>query len=502
MFTWTKKFAPSDAAQTMSESAPHKEQGDMHLRRSQLDDAARCYRHAVSINPAYSEAHINLGFVLREQGKYSEAEQHLTRAISINPNVADAYYVLGTVLRDQNDQDAAIRNFTKALDLKPDFEAVYPDLCFALFKNGQLEDAKHVIARGIAIYPNSAQFQLYLGNLLSQEQDYEHALACFKKGLAIEPTSPELHNNLGNVLFRQGKISEAIDCYELAVATKPDHVAALLSLGNAYLVLSAPEKALTCFQQVIKLEPENSAVHLVAALSGNDPERASSQYLEQLFDQFADGFDSHMVQALRYNIPEQLVDLIRRSSDPPVKGWNILDLGCGTGLVGSEIALYARQLVGVDLSAKMLVKAKARNLYHRLEQSDLLPMMRSEAASGYDVVIAADVFVYLGKLDELVIQVRRLLRPAGLFAFSVEALEPLKLEDSRQDTPGDYRLNHSGRYAHSIAYLRRIASDACFDVEHLVPAQGRLDRGEPVQAYLALWHRPLPTKKIQAATAA
>ena len=55
----------------------------------------------------------------------------------------------------------------------------------------------------------------------------------------------------------------------------------------------------------------------------------------------------------------------------------------------------------------MLEKARERNLYDRLEQLDLLTMMQGEAAASYDVVFAADVFVYLGKLDELVEQAQK-----------------------------------------------------------------------------------------------
>ena len=154
------------------------------------------------------------------------------------------------------------------------------------------------------------------------------------------------------------------------------------------------------------------------------------------------------------------------------------------------LAPYARQLVGVDLSAKMLDKARERNLYHRLEQLDLLTMMQGEAAASYDVVFAADVFVYLGKLDELVDQARRLLRPGGLFAFSVESLDALAGDAAALPDRRDYKLNVTARYAHSIAYLTRMAADNGFDVLSTTGTQHRLDRGKPVQGYLALWRRP------------
>jgi predicted TPR repeat methyltransferase len=144
-----------------------------------------------------------------------------------------------------------------------------------------------------------------------------------------------------------------------------------------------------------------------------------------LFDVYAQRFDSHLVQVLNYSVPEKLAASAALFPSGGEK-WAILDLGCGTGLSGAAIAQFARHMVGVDLSSKMLDKARERNLYARLEQLDLLAMMEAEPAASYDVVFAADVFVYLGKLDELVSQARRLLRPGGLFAFSVESLEALQ----------------------------------------------------------------------------
>jgi len=109
-----------------------------------------------------------------------------------------------------------------------------------------------------------------------------------------------------------------------------------------------------------------------------------------------------LVRELQYSVPENLVSLARQRARNPDNKWDVLDLGCGTGLIGVAIAPYARNLVGVDLSAKMLAKARDRNLYRRLEQQDLLSMMKHEPASSYDLIVAADVFVYLGNLEDII----------------------------------------------------------------------------------------------------
>jgi predicted TPR repeat methyltransferase len=122
------------------------------------------------------------------------------------------------------------------------------------------------------------------------------------------------------------------------------------------------------------------------------------------------------------DVHEKFVALVTRHS-PAIEKWSILDLGCRTRLVCLEIAEFARLLVRVHLSAKMLRKAHARNLYHRLKRFDLLSMMQSEHASSFDAIIAADIFVYLGKLDEIISEAKRLLCRTGVFAFSIETVE-------------------------------------------------------------------------------
>src|SRR5262249_49873862 len=103
--------------------------------------------------------------------------------------------------------------------------------------------------------------------------------------------------------------------------------------------------------------------------------------------------------------------------------WDVLDLGCGTGLMGAQLAAHTRRLVGVDLSRKMLQQAGKRGIYQALECRDIAEVLEAAEPGSYDIVAAADVFVYMGKLDALVARLKTVLRPTGMFAFSVEAVE-------------------------------------------------------------------------------
>ena len=114
-------------------------------------------------------------------------------------------------------------------------------------------------------------------------------------------------------------------------------------------------------------------------------------------------------------------------------------------------------------------------------------MMRGESVSSYDVIIAADVFIYVGKLDEIIREIKRLLRPGGVFAFSLEALVASSDEESAQGRERDYRLQPTCRYSHSTGYMARLASANGFVPEKLVGARIRMEKGQPVHGYLVLW---------------
>jgi predicted TPR repeat methyltransferase len=164
--------------------------------------------------------------------------------------------------------------------------------------------------------------------------------------------------------------------------------------------------------------------------------------------------------------------------------WDVLDLGCGTGLVGAEIAPHSQRLVGIDLSANMIDRARDRGVYGELHCADLSAGLAAEEArkARYHVITAADVFVYVGKLDSLLAAIRRCLHPRGLLAFSAEAA------DGASEIPlQGYRLGLMGRYGHRVDYLERLAAQNRFEIELMREASIRFEHGHPVPGWLCVF---------------
>ena len=451
-------------------------------------DALAAMQRAATLLPGDGEALNNLGIVLHNLNRLGEAEASFRRALQIKPDYAEAHCNLGSLLNDMRRQDEAEASFRRALQIKPDYAEAHCNLGSLLNGVRRQDEAEASFRRALQHRSDLAEAHSNLGNILKDMGRLNEAEASYCRALEIAPHLAEAHNNLGIVLQELARPDEAEASYRKALQIRPDYSDAYANLAHTLSSLGRTNEALACYQRQIELDPEAvSAQHHIAALTGKNTERAPDGYIEKLFDSYADKFDTHLQQALEYEAPAKLAALVERHLMPVAEKWSILDLGCGTGLVGSAMAPFARQLVGVDLSEKMLKKANARNIYQRLERSDLLAMMRSEKASSYDVIVAADVFIYLGRLDEIVGEIKRLLRPDGVFAFSIETLDPPSNEEESQSIEQEYRLKETGRYSQSISYLARLASVNDFLSKEMVAVQIRMEKGKPVKGHLVLW---------------
>src|SRR5262249_51182540 len=143
----------------------------------------------------------------------------------------------------------------------------------------------------------------------------------------------------------------------------------LLSLGGRLQRLHLHEAVTECVR-LLAAEPQSPLTqHAIAALRGDNPEHLSAHYVRQLFDAYAPDFDQSLIGKLAYSAPRELADSVLALHERP-RPWHMLDLGCGTRLVAAKLAPHTAHIVGIDLSPKMIERARQRNLYARLVCED------------------------------------------------------------------------------------------------------------------------------------
>ena len=286
------------------------------------------------------------------------------------------------------------------------------------------------------------------------------------------------------MLAESGEPASAAELMEQALELVPHWAAGWFTLATYREKAGDAPGAIAALNEVLALDAGDVfGARLKLAVLGavEMPDRPPSLYVERLFDDYADRFETSLVEKLGYSVPGKLAALIAGAADMPPHFRLAVDLGCGTGLFGPEIRGRVDRLEGFDLSKGMLAKAAEKDVYDHLGQADLSlePLLSgvfdADLQPGRaDLITAADVLMYLGDLHGVMAIVRMLAADDAVFAFSVE--------DAEQ--PEGFVLRHSLRFAHSEAYVREILADHGFAVQDLSRSAIRMDAGKPVHGIL------------------
>ncbi|MFB2566399.1 methyltransferase domain-containing protein [Rhizobium sp. IMFF44] len=288
------------------------------------------------------------------------------------------------------------------------------------------------------------------------------------------------------MLAESGEPASAAELMEQALELAPRWAAGWFTLAAYREKAGDAPGAIAALNEVLLLDEGDvfGARLKLAVLGGAEvPDRPPSLYVERLFDDYADRFETSLVEKLGYSVPGKLATQIAETAGIPKHFRLAIDLGCGTGLLGPEIRARVDRLEGYDLSKGMLAKAGEKGVYDHLGQADLSlkpelsGVFDEEFAVGRaDLITAADVLMYLGDLRGVAAIVQKLSANGAVFAFSVE--------DAEQ--PDGYVLRDSLRFAHSEAYLRQILTGHGFAVLDLTRSVIRMDGGKPVHGILFL----------------
>jgi predicted TPR repeat methyltransferase len=372
------------------------------------------------------------GRLEHQRGRSLSAHDLVRRSIELDPASSAAYNDLGDIYRSLGSPASAVKAYNRALELRPDHPEAARSLAAVTEKLRRLEASAEAHRRAIERAPADADALYALAADYKEMGGIEEAVEILKKALQVRPEW-EGFRELGALQYAIGRIADVVETYEAWLRTEP---------GNAV------------------------ARHLLAACTGkNVPARASDAFVTLDFDRFADTFDAKL-EGLEYRAPALIGEALRRSAGEPRGDLEILDAGCGTGLLGQYLRPYARRLVGVDLSRKMLEKAARLSLYDGLVVAELASFLRA-SPGGFDIVASSDTLVYFGELGEVFAAARRSLRPSGMLVFTLER------EANAAETPTGYRIHPHGRYSHTELYVRSALAEAGFEAVEIEKANLR-----------------------------
>jgi predicted TPR repeat methyltransferase len=322
--------------------------------------------------------------------------------------------------------------------------------------------------------------RISLGRALLAAGKTEQALGVLREAAGLAPGVADAALALGEALLSAGHLPTAIAEFERALRLDAASEAAHYALGCAWLEAGEAERAM---EFLAKLAGSRSAFaaaaaeKLSAAIAMRRAGRSAPGYVRHLFDQFSADYDRRMLAELSYRAPLILRGLADMLLGAQSHALDILDLGCGTGLAGEAFKDLARRLDGIDLSPRMIDKARERGIYDLLQIADIESALQEQGPS-YDLVLAADTLVYLGDLGPVFKGVAARLKAGGFFLFTVE-----------KSTGADYELGPKRRYRHAETYLREEAARASLDVMGLLQCSPRDEAKLPVEGFAAALQR-------------
>lgn len=405
----------------------------------------------------------------------------------------------------------------------------------------QCDEAQRLVKAAIQLAPANARYRRSLGVVLEAAQQYELAADAYQRAVEKRPNDVQTHLDLARVLKAADRHARAADAYKAALLLQPDHPSAHYKLASVLKQLGKHQAAAHHYREQLRLDPTNSlaafwlAAVEPAAAAAAPVAACPSSLVAKLFDGYAENFDSHLVHKLRYQTPEMLMDCVwqaaaaaagtdcsalqRSSSSSSSPVWRrCADLGCGTGLMGPLLRPHCSQLCGVDLSAGMVAKAQQRGCYDELAVAELgqyLQEAQAGGGAGFDLLVAADVFVYIGELLPVLQPAAAAAADRALFAFSTEMLPTTSgtPNSSSSSSSGDrdgldqavaaaqatagvsaaeagYMLQATGRYAHSAGYLRQAAAASGWQLVLIKESVTiRYNAGQPILGNLCVLQR-------------
>ena len=411
-------------------------------RAGRLDEAKRLYEQILAADHANASAWHFLGVLQHQRGHSDEAIASLTRALELDPRYVDACNNLGNIFRETNQFDEALRAYERAVEIAPNHADAWNNLGVMRSGRGEYAEAEKSYARAIDIDPSHLAAWQNRGSLATRVNEFDASIAAFRRALELKPGDSAAYSGLSRAFYRAGRIDEAVAVYNEWLAADPDNPIAR---------------------------------HMLAACTGSGaPSRASDNFVRNTFDNFAGSFEQ-VLDRLGYRAPTLIAECLDRIVPDTAVDLVIADAGCGTGLCADFLRRRAKRLVGVDLSAGMLARARSRKIYDELIESELASWLSGRSAE-FDVIVSADTLCYFGALEEAIAGATQALRPGGLFAFTVERAS---------DEVSEYHLDPTGRYSHAERYVRRVLTGASLDaiaIDHVVL---RSERGKEVQGLLA-----------------
>jgi tetratricopeptide (TPR) repeat protein len=275
------EFAAVVAAEPGDADAWHR-LGMLEAQTGNLAEAARAFEAAVRI-AASPAALNNLGVVLKDLGRFGEAEAVLRRAVAAAPTSVDPLNNLGLVLMGLRRLTEAEGVFRAGLAMAGDHPDLLNNLAVLLKQLGRQPEGEPLLRRARAAAPDDVGVLVNLGDLLVADGRAEEALPLLEQAVRLAPRSPEARNNLALALKGLDREEEATPHLAAALALNPRYLPAIHNLGNNLVATGRAAEGVARFLEVLDRDPTNlPALYSLATVTDHPLDDAALGKIDRL----------------------------------------------------------------------------------------------------------------------------------------------------------------------------------------------------------------------------
>ncbi|MFQ5716975.1 MAG: tetratricopeptide repeat protein, partial [Nitrospinales bacterium] len=189
------------------------------------DEARKELETALRLSPNYISAHINLGDIHFQQGRYREAQDLFDRILFFDAGDAKNHYNSGMVRLRRNKPEQALPYLQKAA----------------------------------AMAPETPLFHFALGNAYKALKRYDPALNEYRLVLKYQPEHLKAHNNIGAIFWELKSFGLAEAQFKKVIAIQEDYALAHQNLAMIYMLLGKFQQAITHLDRYIELVPDDES---------------------------------------------------------------------------------------------------------------------------------------------------------------------------------------------------------------------------------------------------
>ena len=449
------------------------------------------------------ESTITSAMTLYANRQASGAERLLRVATQLAPDVTRAHAALGSLLVAERRFAEAAPLFGRCIELdpgNPDWPLSQADVLMAI---GAWMGAAVAIETALKLEYTAALLRRASYAHL-QAGDVAQATVRAREAVRFEPDDPYNHYLLGLALTRSGgSDDEAFASLEKAISVGGMKLAIpviaqlsaigatalveqlrrrftenendmpflyYVALANHYKGLADGDAALRQLELAMAVTEDDSRDELrfqIAVMRGAEgwesmyaddppPEAVRARYAP-----LAPEWSRRRQIGDLYQAPLEVSAAVRAVCLDSIPVPAIIDLGCGSGLIGRLVRSMCDQLVGVDITAEMLDAAQTQGCYHQLVHADVLRddlPAHPQVGTGYDVAISVGLANCVYDMRNFAARIRALLKPQGAAVIVVEV--PV-VEDR------DLMVDSLGGFSHGRSRIESGLSEGGLTITHM-----------------------------------